>query len=115
MAFRIGRRFVSVLTTMLFVFSIAANGIAMTNWGLKAPAAVATATTPANGSMDCDGEDMPARAACAAACAAAVAILCEPTLALVVATTWVLLADLERRLPGRGVLPEPHPPKPVGI
>ena len=118
MAFRAPRRrFVSLLTAMLFGLSIVGHGFAITAAVLKMSAAAAATTMemPSPGhAMDCgDDVDKGAHAACVAACASAVAILCEPIQMPIFAAMQDMTADVELPFSGRGIPPEPYPPKPV--
>ena len=116
MAFRAPRcRFVSLLTVMLFGLSIVGHGFAMTEAVLKMSAAAAATTMEMpspDHAMDCgDDVDKGARAACVAACASAIAILCEPVQMPIFAAMQDMAADVDLPFSGRGIPPEPYPPK----
>jgi len=115
MAFRAPRRhFVSLLVAMLFGISAGAHGFVMTEAVVKMSAATtAMESQSSDHVMDCGGDDKGARAACIAACAGAIAILCEPTQMPIVVTMQDQTANAELPFSGRGVPPEPHPPKPA--
>ena len=115
MAFRDPRRHVvSLLTAMLFGISVVAHGFVMTEAGLKMSAATATMEMPsADHAMDCGGDEKTAHVACIATCAGVYAILCEPVPTPIVVTMQDLTAGVELPFSGRGIPPEPYPPKPV--
>lgn len=108
------RNIVSLLIATLFSISVVAHGFVMTEAALKMSAATAAMETPSpDHAMDCGGDDNTARAACLATCASVIAILSEPTLLPIVVTMQDLTADVELPFSGRGIPPEPHPPKPA--
>jgi hypothetical protein len=115
MAFRAPRRqVVALLIAMLLGISTIAHGFVMTEAALKMSAATGAMDMPSpDHAVDCGGDDKAARAACMATCASIIAILCESAQMPIVATMQDLAPDVELPFSGRGIPPEPHPPKPA--
>jgi hypothetical protein len=103
------RRFLCLLTALLFGISAVAHAWAVTDAAMKMPAVV-EAPVQDHG-MDCGGGDKAAHAACIAMCATAVAILNAPIAIPLVAAIQDRASAPELPLPDRALLPEPHPPK----
>ena len=114
MALRANRRWLCLLTALLFAVSGVAHAYAMTDAAMKMPAMESSmsdqGTMPDHG-MDCGGGDKAAHADCIAMCATAVAILSE----LVAVPFVVAMQDIvtAAELPPAigGPSPDPHPPK----
>jgi len=113
MAFRTPSRHVfSLLTAMLFGVSVVAHCFVITEAGLKMAAATAAMEMPSPDlAMDCGGDEKAAHVACVATCAGVYAILCEPVPTPIVLIMQDLTAGVELPFSGRGIPPEPHPPK----
>jgi hypothetical protein len=111
MAFRAARRrFLCLLTALLFGIGTVAHVHAMTGAVLEmAPAAGEMA--PSDHGMDCGGGDKASHAACLSACATAAAILCEPISMPLAMALQETAADPALPAHGRALSPEPHPPK----
>jgi hypothetical protein len=115
MAFRGNwNRIFCVVAALLFSISAVAHSFAMTQPAMKMSSAPAEMSMQGHGmdhGMDCGGDDLASKVNCIAACATAIAILSEPVRMLLPLS--VRGADPEAPLPmsGRGLLPEPHPPK----
>jgi hypothetical protein len=110
-------RFARILIAVLFGLSMVAHGFAVS----RATAKMMVADTSMDMTsmdmgapdhpMDCGGKDIGAKTACFAMCASAVAILCDPTRAPVISAMRELAIRPEVPSLGRGIPPEPHPPK----
>jgi hypothetical protein len=110
------RRFTCLLIALLFAISMATHGFAVSQAATKMMVADASMQMGApDHPMDCDGKDMSAKAACFAMCASAIAILCDATRMPIVSAMLDLTVDPQASVVGRGVPPEPHPPKPVTL
>jgi hypothetical protein len=116
MALRANRRWLCLLTALLFAVSGVAHAYAMTDAAMKMPVAAMDSAMPdqpmADHGMDCGGGgDKAAHADCIAMCATAVAILSE----LVAVPFVVAMQDIvtAAELPPAigGPSPDPHPPK----
>jgi hypothetical protein len=77
MVLHANRRWLCLLTALLFAISSMAHAYAMTDASMKMPSAAMESSAPDHG-MDCGGNDKAPHAACVAMCATAVAILSEP-------------------------------------
>jgi hypothetical protein len=113
MALRANRRWLCLLTALLFAVSGAAHAYAMTDAAMKMPAmasAMLDQSMPDHG-MDCGGGNKAAHADCIAMCATAVAILSEPVAVPFVVAMQDIVAGLELPPPSGGPSPDPHPPK----
>jgi hypothetical protein len=110
MALHANRRWLCLLTALLFAIGGVAHAYAMTDAAMKMPSAAMESSVSDHG-MDCGGGDKAAHAACVAMCATAVAILGEPVaIPFVVAMQDIVVAtDLPPS--SGGPSPEPHPPK----
>ncbi len=104
------RRWLCLLTALLFAISSAAHVYAATEAAMKMPA-VAMETSSPNHGMDCGGDDKAAHAACMAMCATAVAILSDPVEIPLARAAQNAKSRPEMPPAGRSPLPEPHPPK----
>jgi len=110
------RRFARLLIAFLFAISMATHGFAVSQAATKMMAADASMQVGApDHPMDCDGKGMSAKTACFAMCASAVAILCDSASVPFVSTMLDLTVEPQAPVLGRGVPPEPHPPKPVTL
>ena len=105
------RRWLCLLTALLFAISSTAHAYAMTDAAMKMPSVAMESSAPDHG-MDCGGgPDKAAQATCIAICAMAVAILSEPVAIPFVVAMQDIVAAPELLLPGACPSPEPHPPK----
>jgi hypothetical protein len=104
------RRFLCLLTAMLFGISAVTHAYAMTGAAVEmAPAA--TEISMSDHGTDCGGDDNAVRANCIAACATAIAILCDPVRMPIPVAIQDIAAIAQLPAFGRGIAPEPHPPK----
>ena len=124
MALRANRRWLCLLTAVLFAVSGAAHAYAMTDAAMKMPAMESAMSDPAmsdqamsdqdmmpDHGMDCGGSGKAAHADCIAMCATAAAILSElVAVPFVVAMHDVVIAA-ELPPASGGPSPDPHPPK----
>jgi hypothetical protein len=119
MALRAHRRWLCLLTALLFAVSGVAHAYAMTDAAMRMPSgAVASAISDQSMSdpsmldhgMDCGG-DKAAHADCIAMCATAVAILSELTAVPFVVAMQDIVAAAELPPPSGGPSPDPYPPK----
>jgi hypothetical protein len=108
MVIRANRRWLSVLTALLFAIGSVAHAYAMTDAAMNTPSA---AMESSDHGMDCGGSDKATHAACIAICATAVAILCEPVAIPFVVAMQDVVVDPDLPLASRVPSPEPHPPK----
>jgi len=116
MALRAHRRWLCLLTALLFAVSGAAHAYAMTDAAMKMPSAAMASATPDQrmmpDGMDCGGgSDKAAHAACVAMCATAVGILSELVAVPFVVAMHDIVAAAELPPPSGGPSPDPHPPK----
>src|SRR5436190_9933404 len=112
MALRAHRRWLCLLTALLFAVSGAAHAYAMTDAAMKMPAMESSMSDQgmADHGMDCGGGKA-AHADCLAMCATAAAILSElVAVPFVVAMHDVVIAA-ELPPASGGPSPDPHPPK----
>jgi hypothetical protein len=114
MTFRAPRhRLLCMVAALLFSLSTVAHGFAMTQAALKMPSVAAPMSMQDHGAehgMDCGGDGI-AHANCVAMCATAVAILCEPVRIPLLSAVYDTAVAASLPLDGRGIPPEPHPPK----
>ena len=108
MVIRANRRWLSVLTALLFAIGSIAHAYAMTDTAISMPSA---AMESSDHGMDCGGSDQAAHADCIAMCATAVAILSEPAAIPFVVAMQDIAIDPDLPTSGRSPAPEPHPPK----
>ncbi len=110
MVLRANRRWLCLLTALLFTIGSMAHAYAMTDAAMKMPS-VAMENSASDHGMDCGGDDKAAQTACIAMCATAIGILAEQVaMPLVVAMQDIAVA-VELPPHSRGPSPEPHPPK----
>jgi hypothetical protein len=109
MALHAKRRLLCWVTAMLFAISSVGQVYAATEALMQMP--VAVEDFPSDHGMDCGGKDKASRAACVALCATSVAILVDPVAISFAVAQRDVEADTESPPPGRGLSPEPHPPK----
>jgi hypothetical protein len=102
------RRWLCLLTALVFAISSMAHAYAMTDAAMKMPSGAMESSAPDHG-MDCGGG--PDKATCMAICAMAVAILSAPVAISFVAAMQDIEAAPELPPPGASLSPEPHPPK----
>jgi len=111
------RRIACILIAVLFGHSMVAHGFAVSRAMAKmmVPDTSMDMTSMDMGAsghpMDCGGKDIGAKTACFAMCASAVAILCDPARVPVISATRELTIEPQVPTFGRGIPPEPHPPK----
>jgi hypothetical protein len=110
MALHANRRWLCLLTALLFAVGSMAHAHAMTDAAMKMPSAAMESSAPDHG-MDCGGSDKAAQATCVAMCATAVAILGESVAMPFVVAMQDIVAASDLSLPSRGPSPEQHPPK----
>jgi hypothetical protein len=114
MALRANRRWLCLLTALLFAVSGAAHAYAMTDAAMKMPAMASAMldqdVMPDHG-MDCGGSSKAAHADCIAMCATAAAILSELVAVPFVVTMHDIVTVPDLPLPSGGPSPDPHPPK----
>jgi hypothetical protein len=110
MALHAQRRLLCFMTALLFAISSVGQVYAATEALMQMPVA-AMEDFPSDHGMDCGGKDKASRAACVALCATSVAILADPVAVPFAVAQRDVEADTESPPPGRGPLPEPHPPK----
>jgi hypothetical protein len=105
------RRWLGMLTALLFAISSTAHAYAMTDAAMKMPNAAMENSAPDHG-MDCGGgPDKAAKATCMAICAMAVAILSAPAAIPFVVAMLEMVVAPELPPPSASPSPEPHPPK----
>jgi hypothetical protein len=113
MAFRLNRRFIALVTAMLFGISVGAHGFAATHGSMKAMDAVAANDTQApSPDSGCGGNDS-GGVACFALCASAVAILPDPTPLPIVMAAARPTFVAEWPASSRDSPPEPAPPRTI--
>jgi hypothetical protein len=105
----IPRATLRLLVAILFGVSAVAHVYAITSAAMLPSAA--TEVPASDHGMDCGGGDKAAQADCIAACATAIAILCEPVRVSAPTTIFDGVVIDQSHVSGRGVAPEPHPPK----
>ena len=112
MVFHVNRRWLHLVTALLFAISGMAHAYAMTDAAMKMPSA-AMESAASDHDMDCGGGsgDKAADAACIALCATAVAVLPAPLAMTFVIAMQDIVAAAELEPPGASLSPEPHPPK----
>ena len=119
MALRANRRWLCLLTAVLFAVSGAAHAYAMTGAAMKMPAMASAmsdqvmpdqAMMPDHG-MDCGGSGKAAHADCIAMCATAAAILSELVAVPFVVAVQDIVTAAELPPASGGPSPDPHPPK----
>jgi hypothetical protein len=114
MALRANRRWLCLLTAVLFAVSGASHAYAMTDAAMKMPAMASAMPDqdmmPDHG-MDCGGSGKAAHADCIAMCATAAAILSELVAVPFVVAMHGIVAAPELPLASDGPSPDPHPPK----
>ena len=111
MVLRSNRRWLCLLTALLFAISSTAHAYAMTDAAMKMPSVAMESSSPEHG-MDCGGgPDKAAQATCMAICAMAVAILSAPVAIPIVVAMQDIVAASELPPPSACPSPEPHPPK----
>jgi hypothetical protein len=104
------RRWLNLLTALLFAIGNMAHAYAMTDAAMKMPSAAMESYAPDEG-MDCGGSDKATHAACVAMCATNVAILSEAVVIPFVIAMQDVVAAPEFPPPSGCRSPEPHPPK----
>ena len=111
MVFRSNRRWLCLVTAVLFAISSTAYAYAMTDAAMKMPGVAMESSSPDHG-MDCGGgADKTAQATCMAICAMAVAILNAPVAITFAVGMQDMVAAPELALASASRSPEPHPPK----
>ena len=113
MALRANRRWLCLLTALLFAVSGVAHAYAMTDAAMKMPAmesSMPIRLMPDHG-MDCGGSDKAAHADCIAMCATAVGHSRRTGCGPFVVAMQDIAAAVELPPPSGGPSPEPHPPK----
>jgi hypothetical protein len=111
MALRSNRRWLCLVTALLFAISSTAHAYAMTDAAMKMPSVAMESSSPEHG-MDCGGgPDKAAQATCMAICAMAVAILGAPVAISFVVAMQDIVAAPELAPASASRSPEPHPPK----
>ena len=114
MALRANRRWLCLLTVLLFAVSGAVHAYAMTDAAMKRSAMESSMSgqgmMPDHG-MDCGGSSKATHADCIAMCATAVGILSELVAVPVVVAMQDIVAAVELPPPSGGPPPDPHPPK----
>lgn len=112
MILHVNRRWLRLVTALLFTISGMAHAYAMTDAAMKMPDAVMESAASDYG-MDCGGGsgDQAADAACVALCATAIAVLPAPLAMTFVIAMQDVVAATELESPGDSLSPEPHPPK----
>jgi hypothetical protein len=108
MVIRANRRWLCLLTALLFAIGSVAHAYAITDAAMNMPSA---AMESSDHGMDCGGSDKAAHAACVATCATAFAILSEPVAVPFVVAMQDVVVDPDLPLPSSSPSPEPHPPK----
>jgi hypothetical protein len=116
MAFRANRRWLCLLTALLFAVSGVAHAYAMTDAAMKMPSAAMDSVMPdqsmADHGMDCGGGGgKAAHADCIAMCATAAAILSELVAVPFVVAMQDIVTAAELPPASGGPSPDPHPPK----
>ena len=110
MVLHVNRRWLCLLTALLFAIGGMAQAYAMTDAAMKMPSA-AMEGAASDHDMDCGGGDKAIDAACVALCATAAAVLPAPIAITFVAALQDTEAATELQPPGDAHSPEPHPPK----
>jgi hypothetical protein len=109
MVLQANRRWLCLLTALLFAIGSMAQAYAMTDAAMK-PSGAMESSAPDDG-MDCGGSDKAANAVCVAMCATAVAILSEPVAIPFAAAMQDIVTAAVLPPPSGCLSPEPHPPK----
>jgi hypothetical protein len=109
MVLHVNRRWLRLVTALLFTIGGMAQAYAMTDAAMKMPS-TAMEGVASDHDMDCCG-DKAMDAACVALCATAVAILGEPVPIPFLVGMPDIVAVSELPSPNTGPSPEPHPPK----
>ena len=107
---RSNRRWLCLLTALLFTVSGVARARAIIDATMNTPNVAMESSTPDHG-MDCGGGDKAAHAACVAMCATAIAILSEPVEIPFAVAMHDNVAATEVPLSSGRPSPEPPPPK----
>jgi len=110
MVFHVNRRWLCLLTALLFAIGGMAQAYAMTDAAMKLPSAAMEGAT-SDHDMDCGGGDKAADAACVALCGTAAAVLPAPIAITFVVAMQDIVAAAELQPAGDCPPPEPHPPK----
>jgi hypothetical protein len=110
MVLQANRRWLCLLTALLFATGGTAHAYCMTDAVMKTPTAAIEGSAPDH-DMDCGGSDKAAHAACVAMCATAVAILSEPVAIPFAVAMQDIVAIPVLPPPSGTPSPEPHPPK----
>ena len=111
MVLHINRRWLCLLTALLFAIGGMAHAYAMTDAAMKMPGA-AMEGAASDHDMDCGGGgDKAVDAACVALCATAAAVLPAPIAMTFVVAMPDIVAAAELQPAGDCPPPEPHPPK----
>jgi hypothetical protein len=110
MVLRSNRRWLCLVTALLFAISSTVHAYAMTDAAMKMPSGAMESSSPED-SMDCGGPDKAAQATCMAICAMAVAILSAPVAISFVVAMQDIVPATELPQPSASSSPEPHPPK----
>ena len=108
MVIRANRRWLCLLTALLFAIGSVAHAYAMTDAAMNMSSA---AMESSDHGTDCGGNDKAAHSACVAMCATTFAILSDPVATPFVVAIQDVVADPDLPLPSRSPSPEPHPPK----
>jgi hypothetical protein len=115
MVFRANRRWLCLLTALLFAVSGVAHAYAMTDAAIKMPSATMESAMPDQSmpdhGMDCGGGDQAGHADCIAMCATTTAILSELVAVPFVVAMQGIVAAAELPPSSGGPSPDPHPPK----
>ena len=110
MVLHINRRWLCLLTALLFAIGSMAHAYAMTDAAMKMPGG-AMENAASDHDMDCGGGGKAIDAACVALCATAAAVLPAPIAITFVVAMRDIVAATELQPPGDAPSPEPHPPK----
>jgi hypothetical protein len=111
MVLHVNRRWLRLVTALLFTIGGMAQACAMPDAAIKMPSTAMEAAA-SDHDMDCGGgADKAMDAACVALCATAVAILGEPVAIPLLVGMPDIMAVSELPSPSAGPSPEPHPPK----
>lgn len=111
MVLHVNRRWLCLLTALLFAIGGMAQAYAMTDAAMKMPSPTMEGAA-SDHDMDCGGGgDKAMDAACVALCATAAAVLPAPIAMTFVVAMQDIVAAAELQPPGDAPAPEPHPPK----
>jgi hypothetical protein len=114
------RRIFTLLTMLLFAFSIVGDGVMFGDMAAKITMAAAADMPAPGGSMNCDkstvcDHDQGMLMACFAHCASIIAVLSDTTRLPVIAITRTVIATAVSIPAGHQGPPDPYPPKALAV